>query len=201
MMIIQSEKSSMAFLDRAPVIAGDKNWQTNYEAEIKRLKRFASGVVVILLLLLIGAIGFIVWGLAELASENQAQALLLAGLCLAAGLAGSALSALISLADRLSNGWELEDGTKLPLESKEPEKFGQRMVPWFLIRPFLGVSMGLAIYLGLSAGLIGATEGSATEDALDAGLRLTFFALLAGLFAKKFLESLRRAFDAFVGSD
>jgi hypothetical protein len=32
-----------------------------------------------------------------------------------------------------------------------------------------------------------------------AALRLTFWALLAGLFAKSFLESLKRAFAVFVG--
>jgi hypothetical protein len=109
------------------------------------------------------------------------------------------VSALISAADRLSTGWELENGKKVPEDPSRPDTFVQRMVPWFLIRPFLGAAMGLAVYLGLSTRLIAGEGDSAINNIIEPRLNIVFIALLAGLFAKKFLESLRKAFDSFVG--
>ena len=169
--------------------------------EISRLKWVAWPVIILLLLLLIGSTVLLVLGLSGLASANSPSPLLLARLSLVAGLAGSTVSALISLADRFSHGWELDDGAKVPRGSAKPDRFVGRMVPWFIIRPFLGAIMGLAIYIGLSAGLIIGVGGSEVGNDIVSALRLTFFALLAGLFAKKFLDSLRSAFAAFVGAD
>lgn len=200
MLIVQTEKMNTTIFDKGLADAKEVFPQADQHDEINRLKRLAVIVIIVLLLLLTGSIGFTVWGLAKVASVTPVQSIMLAGLCLAAGMAGSALSALNSVADRFSNGFELENGVKLPKDAAKQDMFGQRMIPWFLVRPFLGASMGLAVYLSLSAGLIGGVESIVTENAFEAGLRLTFFALLAGLFAKKFLDSLRKAFDAFVGS-
>lgn len=58
-----------------------------------------------------------------------------------AGALGSSVMALRSVIERIANGWELSDGTKLP--ASEPEdKFVARMIPGFLARPFLGSAVG-----------------------------------------------------------
>jgi hypothetical protein len=169
--------------------------------EIFWLKVYAWLVAIMLLILLAGSMRFIVLRLTELTPERLPATIVLVSLCVAAGLAGSIVSALISVADRYACGWELDDGTKVPKGVKKPDRFNQRMVPWFIIRPFLGAMMGLAIYLALSAGFFGGTGVSSSDQGIMSGLHLTFFALLAGLFAKKFLDSLRSAFAAFVGAD
>jgi hypothetical protein len=160
--------------------------------EISRLQRSAWLLIAWLICLLSLSIMFLVWALAE----ASATILLLIGMCTVAGLSGSTVSVLISMADRLSNGWELESGKKWPESAKKPDMFGRRMIPWFLIRPFLGAVMGLIIYVGLSGGLLMANVETGSDLA---ALRLTFWALLAGLFAKSFLESLKRAFAVLVG--
>lgn len=162
------------------------------KTEISRLQRSAWLLIVWLILLLLCSLAFLVWGLAAV----PATTLLLIGMCTAAGLSGSTVSVLISMADRLSNGWELKSGKKLPENAKKPDMFGRRMIPWFVIRPFLGAVMGLIVYVGLSGGLLMAHVESGSDMTT---LRLIFWALLAGLFAKSFLESLKRAFAAFVG--
>ncbi|MCL4265684.1 MAG: hypothetical protein KJ069_20900 [Anaerolineae bacterium] len=162
------------------------------KTEISRLQRSAWLLIAWLILLLICSLAFLVWALAAVPSTT----VLLIGMCTAAGLSGSTVSVLISMADRLSNGWELESGKKSPENAKKPDMFGRRMIPWFVIRPFLGAVMGLVIYVGLSGGLLMVHVETGSDLA---ALRLTFLALLAGLFAKSFLESLKRAFAAFVG--
>lgn len=162
------------------------------KTEINRLQRSAWLLIVWLILLLICSLAFLVWALAAVPSTT----LLLIGMCTAAGLSGSIVSVLFSMADRLSNGWELESGKKLPENAEKPDMFGRRMIPWFVIRPFLGAVMGLIVYVGLSGGLLMVHVETGSDLA---ALRLTFLALLAGLFAKSFLESLKRAFAAFVG--
>lgn len=165
------------------------------DPEIVQLKRNAWFLVAWLIILLIFTLIFLIWGLAEAIVTT----FLLIGLCTAAGLGGSTISVLISVAERLSNGMELEDGRKVPEDANKPDMFGQRMVPWFVIRPFLGAVMGLAVYLGLSSGLFMFYSVGDTTNLEPSILRLTFLSLLAGLFAKSFLESLKRAFAAFVG--
>ena len=162
------------------------------KTEISHLQRSAWLLITGLILLLICSLTFLVWALAVV----PATTLLLIGMCTAAGLSGSIVSVLISVADRLSNGWELESGKKSPENAKKPDMFGRRMIPWFVTRPFLGAVMGLIVYVGLSGGLLTVHVESGSEMTT---LRLTFWALLAGLFAKSFLESLKRAFAAFVG--
>jgi len=117
-------------------------------------------------------------------------------LCVVAGTMGSGVSAAISAADRISHGWELERGTKLPkLEPKD--KFVRRMVPFFLIRPFLGSAMGLLVYAGLTAGYLIAVVNSGNASFSDEGL--FFLSFLGGLFAKTFIEELRDTFDTLFG--
>lgn len=181
-----SSKNDMARLNNGGPESQPEKWG---------LQRSAWQLILWLIFLLLFSIAFLVWGLAEV----PATTLLLIGLCTAAGLCGSTIAVLISLAERLSNGWELESGHKVPENAKKNEMFGRRMVPWFVIRPFLGAVMGLAIYLGLSGGLFVISSPVNPTNLEPSAIRLTFIALIAGLFAKSFLESLKRAFAAFVG--
>ncbi len=182
-------------VNNEPVATANNSSKIEEKDAIKRLKRSAWLLIVWFILLLLFSIAFLVWGL----EENVIYVRLLMGLCLVSGLCGSTIAVLISLVDRFSNGWELEDGKKVPENDKRPDRFGQRMIPWFVIRPFLGAVMGLAVYLGFSSRLLFFYPAGGVADLESTALRLTFFALLAGLFAKSFLESLKRAFAAFVG--
>lgn len=109
-------------------------------------------------------------------------------LSIVAGVAGSSIAALQSLLDRRSHGLELRFGRKVPPGGK-PDRFSERMAPWFLARPVLGAFAGLVVYAG--PGLVG--------DRPDDVLGMTFVALLAGLFAKTLIVRLKAVFDALLG--
>ena len=65
-------------------------------------------------------------------------------LCVMGGTLVSCISALLSAAESISNGWEFSDGDKYP--AVEPkDKFVARMVSFFIVRPFLGSAMGLLV--------------------------------------------------------
>jgi hypothetical protein len=104
-------------------------------------------------------------------------------LCVLGGTLGSSVSALISAADRIARGWEFKDGTKYPKEDPK-DKFGARMVPWFIVRPFLGSAMGLLVYVGMKGGYLIAVRNASQGDFSREGL--LFLAFLGGLgFAKQ----------------
>lgn len=106
---------------------------------------------------------------------------LIAGL---AGVSGSTFRAIWSCADRIANGWEI--GTlKLP-DAARPEKFHMRLVPGYVARPFLGAWVGLILYGGLKGGSL----FLAAERVELNPLALVFVSGVAGLFAKRFAESL-----------
>jgi hypothetical protein len=152
-------------------------------------------VVVYLVLFGIGAGAAIVWLLAEdVFDDDTAQ---LAVLAVAGGVLGSAISALLSACQRIADGWELSDGTKLP-ENEPKDKFVARMIPFFLVRPFLGAATGLLMYVGLVGGFLIVTTGD-LESADFSPEGITFLAILGGLFAKTFLERLRGMFDSLFG--
>lgn len=118
-------------------------------------------------------------------------------LCVLGGTLGSAISALLSAAERISHGWEFSEGDRYP--TPEPkDKFVLRMVPFFLVRPFLGSAMGLLVYAGLTSGYLIAVENA--QDATFSRQGLLFFSFLGGLFAKTFIEKLRAMFDTFFGT-
>jgi hypothetical protein len=115
-----------------------------------------------------------------------------AGIGLAAGAAGSAVAALLSLADRVSNGWELSDGTKRPIKLEDKtETFNARLGPLFLQRPILGAFSGWAVAMGFLDGPFQVVDISTTE--------LCFWTLLVGFFAKTVLEALKGAVKGLVG--
>ena len=166
-------------------------------AEIKKL-RVSAGLVfsylvaVVLVCLAAGAALLAGWS----PGSERIQSLQNILLCVVAGTMGSGVSAVVSAADRYSHGWELEDGTKLP-KAEPGDKFVRRMVPWFLIRPFLGSAMGLLVYAGLTAGYLIAVLNPDNASFSEEGL--FFLSFLGGLFAKTFIEKLREAFDILFG--
>jgi len=119
--------------------------------------------------------------------------------CVYAGTLGSSVMALRSIIERIANGWELSDGTKFPKEKPE-DKFVAKMVPGFLVRPFLGSAMGFLVYLAVTGGFwIAISPASSSIEFNPFGLG--FLSFLAGLFAKTFLKKLKWVFDHIFGSD
>ena len=160
------------------------------------LRRLAWIVMGILLVLVTGAVAASAWLLDAVGdvAEPRTNPRVIA-LCVTAATLGSAVSALISAADRYAHGFELADGTKLP-QAQPADKFVERMAPWFLIRPFLGAAMGLLVYVGVVGGYLIAVD---TDDEVRFNPHsLAFLSFLGGLFAKTLLEKLRKAVDALV---
>lgn len=152
----------------------------------------------------------LVWLSSVLIASASATALLLGGvirlpsplhivvLCITGGILGSAVSALVSAWERIANGWERANGEKLPKEEPK-DKFLARMSPQFILRPLLGAVMGLLVYGGIIGGYLITVQ---VENLSITSFRpegLLFVSLLAGLFAKTFIEKLRDMFDALFG--
>lgn len=162
--------------------------------EIVTLRKTATTVVSWLAILTIGSIAFEVALLAERIGGSAAVQQVL--LCIVGGTLGSSISALISAAERISHGWELSEGIKYP-DPQPVDKFVARMVPFFVVRPFLGSAMGLVVYAGITGGYLIAAQNP--DKATFSREGLLFLAFLGGLFAKTFMEKLRAMFDALFG--
>ncbi len=158
--------------------------------EIATLRRLAGVVISCLVATTLASLGL---GVVLLAQAPAAQAI---WLCVVGGTLGSSISALLSAADRISNGWEFSGGYKYPAEQPK-DKFVARMVPFFIVRPFLGSAMGLLVYVGLTGGYLIAVQN--TQAATFSREGLVFLSFLGGLFAKTFIEKLRVMFDTLFG--
>jgi len=101
------------------------------------------------------------------------------------GIVGSATSALVSALDRHANGFEFSDGTAAPDPSAKKERFSQRMVYWFWVRPWLGGIVAVVVFLGFQAGF---WKGAAD---MPSPARIAFYGFLSGLLAKSVLDILR----------
>ena len=174
------------------------NHDASRERELVTLRRSARLVVSWLVLSTLGSLGLViaflgkgtVAGITDLATQRIL-------LCVMGGTLGSSVAALLSAAERISHGWEFSGGDKYP--APEPkDKFVARMVPFFIVRPFLGSAMGLLVYVGLTGGYLIAVENAG--DATFSRQGLLFFSFLAGLFAKTFIEKLRAMFDTLFGA-
>jgi hypothetical protein len=168
------------------------------EREVATLRRLASLVIFWLVLVFLFSLSLVVALLAKWTvigiSDPSTQRILL---CVTGGTLGSCISALLSAAERISHGWEFSKGDKYP--TAEPkDKFVARMVPFFMVRPFLGSAMGLLVYAGVTGGYLIAVENAQAATFSRQGL--LFFSFLAGLFAKTFIEKLRAMFDTFFGT-
>ena len=159
--------------------------------EAAGLKKYASATVSWLVLMVLASIASGAELLLRVPSDAHAI-----WLCVVGGTLGSSISALISAAERISHGWEFSEGDKYP--APEPkDKFVARMVPFFVIRPFLGSAMGLLVYAGLTGGYLIAVKNAKADSFSQEGL--LFLSFLTGLFAKTFIEKLRKMFDTLFG--
>jgi hypothetical protein len=174
------------------------------ERESFGLRLWSSVVITYLLAIVVGCVGLLIELLVverSLVSESLRP---VASAILSATM-GSALSALYSLLDRRSRGWEFDNGRKWPA-SKDPKKqdkremFVMRMVPWFIVRPWFGTALGLVFYLGFAGGYLATTKSAVLSDA-NATSAIAFVGFLVGLMAKTFIQRLRAAFEALFGAE
>ncbi len=181
--------------DKAEREARELERRAAIEHEVARLRVYAWCVVAGTAAVALGALAGIVLLLPD--GSSTASGLRLAGLSLLAGVAGSTVSALQSSSQRIANGWELADGTKLPARSPK-DKFAARLIPLFAMRPVMGAMMGLLVYVGLVGGfLIATTDGSQSFSAQG----IVFLSGLGGLFAKTFVERLKVVFKTLLGAE
>ncbi|HMG46550.1 MAG TPA: hypothetical protein VK614_03720 [Allosphingosinicella sp.] len=110
------------------------------------------------------------------------------------GIAGSATAALTSCLNRYANGYEDEDGNKLPPEGAEATKdrFNERIAVWLRMRPLLGGVVAPIFIWGL-AQFPNAPDGFRAASA-DHATTLGFTAFMAGLLAKSVLELIKNLF-------
>ena len=114
--------------------------------------------------------------------------------CLIASVLGSSTSAFISSLDRRAHGWEICE-MKIPPGSGE--RFNEKMVPFFVARPFLGLLTGLLVFSASRTEFLLRHESCPSEPA--SLHELVFYSLLAGLFAKTLIEKLKALFDKLFG--
>ena len=123
-------------------------------------------------------------------------------ICGIAGMMGSAISALISCLQRRANGFEFNDGTKYPTDKPEA-KFSLRMSIFFRLRPLLGLFTGIVVCYGFEH--LFQVESEQANGVLNFASekltinKITFWSLLAGLFAKTLVERLRGLFKSLIG--
>ncbi len=161
--------------------------------ELKKLVRCATVVVIWLAICLVGCVGTLAYLLTYAKHEEPLLYILIS---IVGGGLGSSVSALMSVAERVSHGWESRGGYKFPKEGKE-DKFVAKMIPIFCIRPLFGATMGIVLYLGIEGGFLLALESPKEVAFSNEGL--AFLSVLIGIFAKTFLEKLRAAFDVLFG--
>ena len=171
---------------------------SNVSQEITKLRRLSGAVIAWLGLVIVGAL---VEGITLLNSSDSSVGTQ-AWLCVTAGILGSGVAALRSVGERVANGWQLASGHKVPAPRTEQEAnrecFVGRMTFMFVTRPLLGGVVGLLAYTGLVGGyLVAAVQehGSTPRFSMHG---LAFLALLAGVFAKTFLDRLGNWFKVAV---
>jgi hypothetical protein len=76
--------------------------------------------------------------------------------------------------------------------------FGAHVLPFLIALPFVGAVLGLALFAGVTGGLLLA---SAEQTPTYSPSGLVFLAFLAGFFAETFLVRLRNAADALFGTE
>jgi hypothetical protein len=117
-------------------------------------------------------------------------------LSLFAGGLGATIASLAAIADRLTHGWEFDDGDRR--SPNGPASKFIRMLPVLAVRPLLGAGAGVFAYAGLVGMLLFASGSGDQEPRTESVL---FVAVLAGLFAQPLIERLKDTFDHFLGKD
>ena len=94
----------------------------------------------------------------------------------------------MSALDRHANGLEDRAGGSLPELEKTKERFSERMLYWFLARPWLGGVVSVAVFWGILSGELGTTDVASAQARPE---KVAFWGMLVGLFAKSVLDILR----------
>jgi len=191
---LEDQDIDEALLYGASLIQQDSSLTAEEKAEINGLHSLAVAVFLWLVMVLIASLIAVMIVLPN--TRGWTSQLHVIVICVAAGTLGSAVSALISVLERVADGWELRSGKKWPI-SEKLFRFNKRMALFFVARPFLGSVMGLLIYTGMVGGYLIATTKTTHENFTAEGL--AFFAALGGVFAKTFLEKLRNTFESLFG--
>lgn len=111
--------------------------------------------------------------------------------CVCFGAAGSGISALLSVLERRSSGWEFSDGSTVP-DSGKSQRFNLRMMAFFYCRPLLGATMGVVVYIASLAGFL-------TRNAPETLGKLAFWSVVGGLFAKTVIHGLKKTVENMIG--
>lgn len=157
------------------------------------LERWSWGLWVFLLASVLGAavwaaVVILYWTTMPLADLSLAAAV---------GILGAGLSGLISLNDRVANGWEFEDGSRDPDPTEKKERFNVRMSNGFLARPVLGLASGPLVLAGVKLGQF--VQDAVPTQAIDDRYRILFFCILGGLFSKTLFDWLKDVFKKLLG--
>lgn len=160
------------------------------EEEEPNLKRSAKIVILYLITLTLLSSAAAIW----LLIVNTAWSINLraALICVVSGTLGSSISAMLSALQRRADGWEFSDGTTYP-DDQRKQRFNERMIPFFFARPCLGAAVGLLVFAGSLSNYLAKFENPPDL------FKLTFLAILGGLFAKTLLEKLKDIFDHLFG--
>lgn len=147
-----------------------------HENEAKDLDRLALRVLIYLVT--ISVVAFFT-GQAVLTRVGRLPMTVAAALM---GISGSGVAALTSCLDRYANGFELEDGKKVPDQALGKETFNRRMARWFVFRPFLGLLVAPTFVEYDPA------RFTASAD------KIAFWAFVGGLLAKSFVDVIKGIF-------
>jgi len=163
-----------------------------FEQEIIRLKKqswIVTGVLTFAISLSAGLTVFLL--VSERLGSGELRNCLA---CLIASVLGSSTSAFISSLDRRAHGWQIRQ-VKIPPGSGE--RFNEKMVPFFVARPFLGLLTGLLVFSASRTEFLLRHESCPSQP--TSLHELVFYSLLAGLFAKTLIEKLKALFDKLFG--
>jgi hypothetical protein len=152
------------------------------DQEIRNISKLGLRVATYLVVVSIVAF-FAGWTL--LANNDRLYSVLALGLI---GFSGSGVAALTSCLDRYATGFEREDGTKFPEETKGKQTFNRRMARWFIFRPFLGLLIAPVFVWGMELFVKDAAPYRTSAQ------RLAFSAFLGGLLAKSVIDLIKGLF-------
>ncbi len=145
----------------------------------KLIKRF-NWTVALLVLVIIGSILLLIAQITSQYKPTEYYSKLI--VIVFSGLLGSATSALISILERYSFGYELSDGKKYP-KSKNKARFNKRMNPFFLVRPILGISTSFLIFIAIKSGILNLT------NSIEG---IILFCTIGSFFSKTLIERSRQ---------
>jgi hypothetical protein len=147
------------------------------ENEKKYLDRLALRVLIYLVTFSVVALfaGYALLGRGDRLTMAVAIALM--------GISGSGVAALTSCLNRYANGFELENGKRVP-DQAVGETFNRRMALWFIFRPFLGLIVAPVFVWGIETRYISSSD------------KLGFWGFVGGLLAKSVIDLIKGLFKS-----